>query len=274
MTKLPRLIRYPSYTIPMVSWLTWSWLFDKSYCPAYQQLNPTGAFFCVDKARGIMWTSYILMCNRNRLFYCASSERVSKLLRLDWVCRGRLVRCSACPIKLCPSCPIPIVSISRVSLSHMISLHCWSRIMSVNTYKFQSNLDEVRCPTKILKITFVLAVYKITHLFTRITQYAWFPIKMILVAWDMIMTFKDIHQNKEWRVMAKWPTCPVAKLVLVSLNFLQNVPFEQTPLCDLNLWLSFDASLSWNLHLLNCLVQCAFVLKFIHEYLILHLLGN
>ena len=106
MTKLPRLIRYPSYTIPMVSWLTWSWLFDKSYCPAYQQLNPTGAFFCVDKARGIMWTSYILMCNRNRLFHCASSERV-KVAAAWWGVQGQVGQVFSLPHKIMPLLPNP-----------------------------------------------------------------------------------------------------------------------------------------------------------------------
>ena len=48
--------------------------------------------------------------------------------------------------------------------------------------KFQSNLDEVSCQTKMKKINFVFGIHKTDHHFNRIVWYAYFLMQNIVLA--------------------------------------------------------------------------------------------
>ena len=138
-------------------------------------------------------------------------DQVARLHGVSW---DRFVRWPTYPTKFWPFCPFPFLLISQAYMSYMSRrYHTFEQLQSI--------LDEVRCQTKMQKITFVLDVYKVPTIFMRISWPTWFSIHRITVVWGIIMTFKRHHQIKGWRDMAMWPICPAAHLAPVSLLSLE-----------------------------------------------------
>ena len=140
----------------------------------YQEFNITDAFFLYEQD----------MRNHVQIIYSSVQPKSTMLWFVKWkgdelaqASWGRLVRCPTCSTNFWPFCPIPchfpgFLAPQCGLLQKDIPSTAEKGPCLSHTYhtlqQFQSNLDEVRCQTKIKKITLVLSVhFKIPTIFLR-----------------------------------------------------------------------------------------------------------